>query len=293
MVYNRKIMRLELYAEKSLNGEYFYAELLLPAAEYELKDAMQKTRAVGRENTVKFNILDCDILPELEDVRLDTFNLDELNFLAKRLVSLPNEELPVFYAVTEQLFNDENSGEPTVSIKDLINSTYGLDTVHIVHNVSNYTELGRYTLENGLLPDLDNLPESAVPFLNTEQVGRVQQKNDNGVFEGRLYIPTIHYERPEVYDGVTLPEEEPKISDFTIRLLVSGTPEHIKGNPEERAIWLNLPMASDILSGYAKAFNEADITDCVYYGFDSVIPQITSDMFDKSTRSIDLPQKSV
>ena len=280
MIYNRKIMRLELYAEKSLNGEYFYAELLLPAAEYELKDAMQRTRAVGRENTVKFNILDCDILPELEDVRLDTFNLDELNFLAKRLVSLPNEELPVFCAVTEQLFNDEDSGEPTVSIKDLINSTYGLDTVHIVHNVSNYTELGRYTLENGLLPDLDNLPESAVPFLNTEQIGRVQQKNDNGVFEGRLYIPTIHYERPEVYDGVTLPKEEPKISDFTIRLLVSGTPEYIKGDPEERAIWLNLPMASDILSGYAKAFNEADITDCVYYGFDSVIPQITSDMFD-------------
>ena len=83
---------------------------------------MQRTRAVGRENTVKFNILDCDILPELEDVRLDTLNLDELNFLAKRLVSLPNEELPVFCAVTEQLFNDENSGEPTVSIKDLINS---------------------------------------------------------------------------------------------------------------------------------------------------------------------------
>ena len=70
-------MRLELYAEKPLNGEYFYAELLLPAAEYELKDAMQRTRAVGRENTVKFNILDCDILPELEDVRLDTFNLDK------------------------------------------------------------------------------------------------------------------------------------------------------------------------------------------------------------------------
>ena len=30
---------------------------------------------------------------------------------------------------------------------------------------------------------------------------------------------------------------------------------------------------------YAAAFNEADIGDCVYYGFDSVIPQITSEMF--------------
>ena len=39
MNYNRKIMRLELSAEKALNGGYYYAELLLPAADYEIKDA--------------------------------------------------------------------------------------------------------------------------------------------------------------------------------------------------------------------------------------------------------------
>ena len=99
MDYNRKIMRLELSAEKALNGGYYYAELLLPAADYEIKDAMQRARAVGRENTVEVSILECDILPELQDIRLDTFSLDELNFFAKRLVSLTDEELPVFYAV--------------------------------------------------------------------------------------------------------------------------------------------------------------------------------------------------
>ena len=41
MNYNRKIMRLELSAEKALNGGYYYAELLLPATDYELKDAMK------------------------------------------------------------------------------------------------------------------------------------------------------------------------------------------------------------------------------------------------------------
>ena len=278
MDYNRKIMRLELSAEKALNGGYYYAELLLPAADYEIKDAMQKARAVGRENTVEVSILECDILPELQDIRLDTFSLDELNFLAKRLFSLPNEELPVFYAVTEQIFSDAD--ENPVSIKDLINSTYGLDTVPIASGISGPEALGRFAIENGLLSDLDDIPESVIPFLNAEQIGRVQQKNDNGVFEGRLYIPTVHYDRPEIYDGVTLPDEESESSDFAIRLLVSGTPEHIKGDPVDRAIWLNLPMASDILANYAAAFNEADIGDCVYYDFESVIPQITSDMFD-------------
>lgn len=279
MNYNRKIMRLELSAEKALNGGYYYAELLLPAADYEIKDAMQRTRAGGRENTVEVSILECDILLELQDIRLDTFSLDELNFLAKRLVSLTDEELPVFYAVTDEVFRAaDNDG--LVSIKDLINSTYGLDTVPVAHNVSNLSELGRFAFENELLSDIDDIPESAIPFLNAEQIGRVQQKNDKGVFAGNYYIPTVHYERPEVYDGVTLPEEESEPSDFAIRLLVSGTPEHIKGDPVDRAIWLDLPMASDILANYAAAFNEADIGDCVYYDFESVIPQITSDMFD-------------
>lgn len=38
-------------------------------------------------------------------------------------------------------------------------------------------------------------------------------------------------------------------------------------------------MASDILANYAAAFNEAEIGDCVYYDFESVIPQITPEMF--------------
>ena len=280
MIYNRKNMDLELSAEDPIYGGFNYAELSLPAADYEIKDAMQKLCAVGRENEVEISISDCDILPELQDIRFDTFSLDELNFLAKRLTSLTDEELPVFYAVTEKIFDDAYENENLVSIKDLINSTYGLDTVSVIHNVGDLSELGQFALENGLLPDLEGIPESALPFLNTEQIGRVQQKNDNGVFEGQVYIPTVHYDRPEVYDGVTLPDGEPKMSDFAIRLLVSGTPEHIKGDPVDRAIWLNLPMASDILSGYAKAFDEADIGDCVYYDFESVIPQITSEMFD-------------
>lgn len=276
MNYNRKIMRLELSAEKVLNGGYYYAELLLPAADYEIKDAMQRTRAVGRENTVEVSILECDILPELQDIRLDTFSLDELNFLAKRLASLPNEDLPVFYAVTERIFNDAD--ENPVSIKDLINCTYSLDTVPVAHNVSNLAELGRFAFENELLSDLDGIPESAVPFLNAEQIGRVQQKNDNGVFEGRLYIPTVHYDRPEVYDGKSLPEEEAENSVFLLKVGSYPKQSFSAGTP---ALYdLRLPADSDKLFNITRACGEPEINLCFCYEFYSSVPQITSDMFE-------------
>lgn len=276
MIYNKKIMRLELSAENPAHGGYYYAELLLPAADYELKDAMQRTRTVGRENTVEVSILECDLLPELQDIRLDTFSLDELNFLAKRLASLPNEELPVFYAVTEKIFNDAD--ENPVSIKDLINCTYGLDTVPVAHNVSNLAELGRFAFENELLSDLEGIPESAVPFLNAEQIGRVQQKNDNGVFEGRLYIPTVHYERPELYDGKSLPEGEAENSVFLLK--VGSYPKHSFSAGTPALYDLRLPADSDKLFNITRACGEPEINLCFCYEFYSSVPQITSDMFE-------------
>ena len=276
MTYNRKIMRLELSAENPVHGGYYYAELLLPAADYEIKDAMQRTRAVGRENTVEVSILECDILPELQDIRLDTFSLDELNFLAKRLASLPNEELPVFYAVTEQIFDDAD--ENPVSIKDLINCTYGLDTVPVAHNVSNLAELGRFAFENELLSDLEGVPESAVPFLNAEQIGRVQQKNDNGIFEGNLYIPTVHYDRPEIYDGKSLPEEEAENSVFLLK--VGSYPKHSFSAGTPALYDLRLPADSDKLFNITRACGEPEINLCFCYEFYSSVPQITSDMFE-------------
>lgn len=277
MDYNKKIMRLELSAEKALNGGYYYAELLLPAADYEIKDAMQRARAVGKENTVEVSTLECDILPEMQDIRLDTFSLDELNFFAKRLVSLTDEELPVFYAVTDEVFRAADNGG-LVSIKDLINSTYGLDTVPVAHNVSNLSELGRFAFENELLSDIDDIPESAIPFLNGEQIGRVQQKNDKGVFAGNYYIPTVHYERPEVYDGVTLPEGEPENAAFLLK--VGAYPKSAFSDEDPARHDLCLPADSDELFNVTDKFGEPEINLCFCYEFYSSIPQITSDMFD-------------
>ena len=277
MTYNRKIMRLELSAEKALNGGYYYAELLLPAADYEIKDAMQKARAVGRENTVECSILECDILPEMQDIRLDTFSLDELNLFTKRLVSLTDEDLSIFYAVTDEVFREADNGG-LVSIKDLINCTYGLDTVPIASGISGPEALGRFAIENGLLSDIDDIPESAIPFLNAEQIGRVQQKNDKGVFAGNYYIPTVHYERSEVYDGVTLPEEEPKNAVFLLK--VGAYPKSAFFDEDPALHDLCLPADSDELFNVTDKCGEPEINLCFCYEFYSSIPQITSDMFD-------------
>ena len=87
-----KIMQLELSAENLLSDGYYYTFLDLPAEEYEIRDALQKIRSVGRNTYIGINIYDCEILPELIERRPDSTNINELNFLAKRLAGMPEEQ---------------------------------------------------------------------------------------------------------------------------------------------------------------------------------------------------------
>ena len=64
-----KQMRIELANEYPGGDGYYYASLELPAEEYEIRDALQKIRAVGRENvSPEISVLECGLLPELLDV---------------------------------------------------------------------------------------------------------------------------------------------------------------------------------------------------------------------------------
>lgn len=277
MRYTRKIMRLELSAEKPASNGYYYTELLLPAEDYEIRDAMQQLRAVGREDSVWISILECGGLPMLENVRLDSPTLDELNFFAKRLVSLTDEEQLVLRAVSGRVIPDDLAGE-LISMKDLINMTYGLDTVMIASNVGNDEQLGQFVIEEEINEDVASIPENALYLLDRKRIGRLQREIDGGVYVDGFYVVAGDYEMPKIYDGKTLPHEEPS-EWFAFRLNIAEAPVNSAEETENSAEWINLPINKADANRIAKAHNEGCIEDCVYFGFESSALQITSEMF--------------
>lgn len=203
-----KQMTIELVTEYDELDGYYYADLELPAEDYEIRDALQKSRAVFRQDGYQdISILNCNLLPRLSDVRLDSPTLDELNFLAKRLDGLNEEEQLALQAVAPRVISDHSEGE-LVSVKDLINMTYGLDTVMIASNVGSDEQLGQFVIENDLHGDVASVPEQVLYLLDKKQIGRLQRENDGGVFVNGFYVVAGDYEMPEVYDGKTLPHEE-------------------------------------------------------------------------------------
>lgn len=277
MSYTQKIMRLELSVEKPTNDGYYYGELLLPAENYEIRDAMQKLRAVGREDSVWVSILESEELPELEDVRLDSPTIDELNFFAKRFVSMTEEERIVLDAVIGQVVPEDAEGD-LVSMKDLINSTYGLDEVMMASNIYNDEQLGQFVIEGDLDDEVNALPDKAIPLLDRKNIGERFRTTYGCEYINGIAVFVGDYERPEVYDGKTLPEAE-ETDSFVFRLKVGEYPTGGTTETEDDAEWISLPTNIGIARDMAVKHHEPSIESCVCYEFESSIPQINFKMF--------------
>lgn len=251
-----------------------FGSLELPATEYEIRDALQKMRATRDMLTNReYSIYNCEIVPQLNEIRLDSASLDELNFLAKRLISLNGDERNIIKGIaTKVIPTDEDE---IVSIRDLINMTYGTGIVSVVSNVINDEQLGEFVIENELQDEIALVPEGASHLLDKEKIGRIQRAADGGVYVGNLYVCADHFEMPKVYDGISLPAVEPE-PWFAFRLLVAEPPQGDESN-EEAAEWISLPMTLKAMREFATRHNVDSITDCVYYGFESSIPQITGE----------------
>jgi hypothetical protein len=271
----RDKIRIELSSESRLGWEPFYAVLDLPATAQQIRDARQKARITGREDMAyqSVTMIEFDPLPELEHIRLDTTTVEELNYLAQRLDSLTDEQVTIYQALFDQRFGDVDSDE-LLSVKDLINMTYGLDSVIVASNIHNDEQLGQFVIENDLHPDVAAIPDDSLYLLDKRRIGELQRKNEGGVLIDGFYVVTSDYEIPDVYDGKNIPA---KADDGVFRLKVGHADLSDPEAAEACAVWIELPIPREEADAIAKdSFGVDSIEDCSCFDFESGIPQITA-----------------
>lgn len=272
-----KQMKIEISAPNGFGGEWIYATIELPAREYEIQDALHKARIVSDENERYFSVYDCEAFPVLSDVKIETNGIDELNYLAKRLDSLEDYERNVLLAVTPRILKDVNEGD-IVSVKNLINLTYGLDKVCVVSNVRTLTELGELAIENELYKWMESVSEEALQYLDRAKIGREIYEDDEGAFINGMYVAAGEYEFQEIYDGKNLPKQELS-AEYAFRLELAKSPTDDEDIIETSSERLELPIEREKADNVARKLGVDKIEDCVYLGFESTVPQIESDNF--------------
>ena len=274
----KKTMTIEMAAGGYIGEEKYFATLELPAKPHEIQDACHKLRITqNRDTNLRMEVCSCEILPELTDVRLDSPSMEEMNFLAQRLAQLSDSEAIALRGVWQRLDKAGYLEEP-VRAMDLINMTYGLENVMVASCVSNDRDLGEFVLENDLDEDIANLPDEMVEMLDQEAVGQRHRESEGGVFIGYHYVVAGEYQLHQIYDGVRLPAQEQE-KPFVFRLQVAESPVNDSTETMGTAEWISLPIDRDQADRIAQKHNEGCIEDCTFYGFESIIPQITAEHY--------------
>ena len=260
----------------------YYSSIELPAKDYEIEDSLQAARANYDENflignNIKLEVENSPLLLSLVDKQITARTFGELNFFAKRLATLNEDERLVLRAIANKKISD-GAWEQSVDVKDLINLTYGLDNVSVIHFARSDEDIGQFVIESDLYPDVAAVPFESRYLLNKAYIGRLHRENEDGVFIDNKYVITGEYEDNEVYDGVTLPEIEEK-NNYIFRLKIAKAPEENPEETENTAEWINLPVDKTQANEIARKHEEERIEDCVYFDFESAIPQISEENF--------------
>ena len=131
-------------------GDEANATLSLPAKPYEILDALEKVRPdspSGVDLMVKeyhgYKYLARHILPQPD--------LYGLNALAEKLSELTEYEATAFHGLVQMEAGKTGGKLPVQRLLDL---AYSTDCCHVVADVLNYSQLGRFYADNGFVPEV-------------------------------------------------------------------------------------------------------------------------------------------
>lgn len=154
--------------------------IAFPCSESELRTKLAKLHAP--EDTAELFLAKVEYPTELRALENTFVNLDEMNYLAKRLDSFfGNEELQFYEAMRLEGFT---------SLKDLINLSFNLDKYTLIHNVGDMQKVGiEYTLntQGGMPADDTDNPKYAEIGRKLLQSGKSMPKGQFVVMKTGFY----------------------------------------------------------------------------------------------------------
>ena len=259
--------------------ETCYASCWFPATEQQMKDFRQRARLHPKYQDYSIRILRCPPVPEIADMRIGDFSLEELNFLAKRLAVLPQPEIIAMKALLQGTGDIPYEKSEPVAIRDLINMTYGVEDLPVIADIYSLRDLGEYVIENELHPEIPEIPKEYRYLLDREKIGEMQRDCDDGVIREGMYVATEEFSMPDVYNGVDIPEEEHD-EKVVFRLLIAGTPFEDRDDPTDVGEWISLPIRPAEADAVAQEHGQNHIELCALQDIESAIPALNMNTFN-------------
>ncbi len=153
-----------------------------------------------------------------------------LNALAEKLDALTDRQRDAFEGLVTMAI--QRSG--AAALGDLYDFAASVDECHVLYEVQNDAELGRFYVDNGFVPETEDIPEALYRLLDFGKIGKEYREGEGGVFlcHGSGYVVQTG-EIKEEFKDLDLTPKEP---DYAV-LMEVGLPD------TDVRILLKLPCA--------------------------------------------------
>ena len=214
------------------------AEIGFPIDDDSLERTLQRNY-MPTDTTKPFYVSHINFPNVLSIIEGRRVNLDEMNYLAKRLDSFIDDEMDQFGIAIEQTKPD--------SLKDLINLTFNLEKFTLIKDISDMTTVGRnYVLNTeGAIPADSRYDEKYA------QIGRELLSSGRGIIteKGLLFIEDKPLD--EYYDGQVFPYYAYNSSILELEIEYNGKSEMVF-----------LPDSNLAVDKAVKRLGAQDLEDC-------------------------------
>ena len=262
----------EIFHVELSNGNGLYAELALPATDYELLDVLDRLRMTSAQSPEWEITRNCGF--EYLSVYLEEGNLYELNALARKLDAMDTTQRAAFQGLNQIALNNR---EGPMSFSDLMTYANSVDCCHVVSEANNDETLGRFYAETGFIAELDGISDKVFEMLNFAKIGKEMREAENGVYTRYGYVLQNDRLKPQLEDF----SHVPKTPNYTLQLLVARYPFESDAEPEVTAT-LDLPASHEELTRTLEHIGAASWEEVVFTTVDSAIPGFPEDMYGDS-----------
>lgn len=184
------------------------AELTLPAMPYELEDAMERAHLDDGE-PMYIELTDYTDFPFLEPYLEDANDLYALNALAEKLATLEPWQVD---ALEGLMLMEAEKHEP-FGLPRIYDLAASAGECQVLYEARSDEDLGRFYVDNGFVPETEDLPEALYELLDYAKIGEKMREGEGGVFlrYGSSYVTQVG-DLKEEFKFLDLTPKEPEYS---------------------------------------------------------------------------------
>ena len=245
-----------------------YATVTLPLTPHEMLDTLDKLRMTPEEEP-EWEVLEHFKYPALHNW-IGNGSIYELNALCRKLSELNPQESTVFEGLVEM---EKDKGLKIIPLHRLLDLAYSTGQCHLLDDVHNAEQLGRFAAENGFVPEADDLSDKAFELLDFKKIGERFMNGEGGVIVRGGYVAQDGDLAQDVWKTLDLTPRKP---DYAVLV------ELIAPNPNDNAT-LALPAPPAELDAAMALTGARDLSEVPCLCLDCRAPALRDALTDANS----------